>query len=148
MHPKGYKRHQQEQAGKPENLERAVFGDRDRSDVVQVIVNAAGDVELWIYGHQHAVHPAGTDPVAVEDQAMLVLELLTGTADRLRGAVAGELVGIEEAAEMLGIARAAFDNRRARGSIPEPDLVRSGRPLWWVDSLAAVEDRRLGPRVR
>lgn len=146
MHPKGYKKHQQDQAGKPENLEQAVFGDGDRSDVVQVIANGAGDVELWIYGHQHAVYPAGTDPVAVEEQAMLVLELLTGTADRLRDAVVGELVGIEEAAEMLGISRAAFDNRRARGSLPDPDLVRSGRPLWWRDSLAGVADRRVGPR--
>lgn len=146
MHPKGYKAHQREQAGKPDNLETAVFGDRDRSDVVQAIATAVGDVELWIYGHRHAVFPSGTDPVVVEEQAMLVLELLTGTADRLRDAVAGELVGIEEGAEMLGISRSAFDNRRARGSLPEPDLMRSGRPLWWRGSLADVEDRRVGPR--
>ena len=67
--------------------------------------------------------------------------------------VSSDLVGIQEIADRLGVHRLTVDTWRARRHtlkdpawrMPEPDMIVSGRPLWWwsktIDPWAHVTGR-------
>jgi predicted DNA-binding transcriptional regulator AlpA len=46
-----------------------------------------------------------------------------------------DLLDPEMIADRLGVARATVHVWRNRGVLPEPDAIRSGCPLWWVDTI-------------
>lgn len=142
MHPKAYRENDRNKRARPDQLEQSVYGDAPHS-TIDVIPNDAGELELWIYGHKHAAFPGTERADRIEQRALAALEWLAlsevDARDRQREAVVEDLLGIQEVADLFGVDRGLVDNRRSRGAFPPADLERSGRPLWWRESLESVK---------
>lgn len=54
----------------------------------------------------------------------------------------GELLGYKEAAELLDVKAKTLYEYRARGILPEPDLVISGNPVWKRSTLTRWDAAR------
>lgn len=145
MHPKAYRENDRNKRARPDQLEQAVYGDGPHS-TIDVIPNDAGELELWIYGHKHATFPGTESADRIEQRALDALKWLglseEDARDRIRESVVEDLLGIQEVADLFGVDRGLIDNRRSRGAFPPADLERSGRPMWWRDSLARVRPFR------